>query len=1096
MNDSPDTTGPTPASSPSSPLRLVGVAASAGGLEALSLLVQNLPGKANAAYIVAQHMSPTHKSLLTSLLSHETRLPAVEIDGDVAPEPDTIYVAPPNWDVVVEDGMIRLKRPSSHPATPKPSADRLFQSLAEEAREAAVGIVLSGTGSDGSYGVKSLREAGGITIAQSRETAKYDGMPASAVATGCIDLSLSPQQIGEHLQRILDRAGDVETLQKLDVAGGELSELLQILRAKTRVDFSDYKVNTVKRRILRRMTALGIEEYEDYVDHCRRQEEEVDILFRDLLISVTRFFRDPEQFEHLAREIERLVERAGDRIIRVWVAGCATGEEAYTIAILLAEALGGLEELTKERVQIFATDIDERALEVASRGEYPVNATQDIPERLADRYFDVDGNTMRVKRPLRAVTLFSRHNIFQDPPFIHLDLISLRNLLIYFNAPLQEKVLSRMLYALAPSGLLFLGTAESVANLDVRLEARTGADRVFAKRSGVAATQASFLTGSATLPTRQRNREAVSAEVEENALRYEQLVRSVAPTGFFATRQGRIVRILGDISPYIEITEKGALSLNTRMLRRPFRDEATSLTALTLKQRVRRAGRWHEFEPGTGDNRVQLECFPVPNQSGGEDLVLFSIVTRLDQPVERNVEGLSETEQRDYITRLENELARTRDALQQTVEQLQTSNEELQSVNEEMQSTNEELQATNEELETSNEELQSTNEELITVNEEMQVSAAELQSVSTELLAILAASPYVLLVVDTALIVRRASDRAKTFCGIEDLPPSGVHLGACRLPEGFPNLVELASEVLRTREQITCPAEASDSIYGLTVTPYFDSLGFLMGLTISTLEFDSRPFRATAERMWQLAGIAYWRLNMRTRALTFSPGVSEIYGIPPNEAAPSVEEAINYYHPDDRERVNAALNRCLDTGEAFTFEARLMPRGGGVRHVQSAGALVRDAAGEPSFVVGGFQDVSARIQNRVLIRNLEEVQDDFGIGSFSYDVENRRAYWTRGFYRLLGFDPERDEPTLDSSLMRVHREDRERVDSAHRATVETGEPFAVTCRILDREDETIWCDFRGRARLNDQNAVSHVYGSLRPLSEDEIRHHLEQADGD
>lgn len=292
-------------------LRVAGIAASAGGLEAVSLLVQNLPRSANAIYVIAQHMSPTHKSVLTSLIARETSLPVVELSRVTEPEAGTIYVTPPDTDVVFEDGKLRLRNPAGHPATPKPSADRLFQSLAKECGENCVGIVLSGTGSDGSYGVQSIREAGGITIAQEPGSAKYDGMPASAIETGCIDLILTPEQIGEHAEKILAKPRDLELLRSAADEPGKLTELFSILMARTQVDFADYKENTLNRRIARRMSALSINDYEKYVDYCRSNVDEVDALHRDLLISVTRFFRDPDQFRKLNDQVEKQLADRG-----------------------------------------------------------------------------------------------------------------------------------------------------------------------------------------------------------------------------------------------------------------------------------------------------------------------------------------------------------------------------------------------------------------------------------------------------------------------------------------------------------------------------------------------------------------------------------------------------------------------------------------------------------------------------------------------------------------------------------------------------------------------------------------------------------------
>ena len=460
--------------------RMIGIASSAGGLEAISLLVQNLPQNANAVYVVAQHMSPTHKSVLSTLIARETRLQVQELETETRPEPDTIYVTPPNTDVTYLNGTLWLRHPSGHAASPKPSADRLFKCLAAECGEHCMGIVLSGTGSDGSYGVQAIREAGGITIAQEPATAKYDGMPTSAIETGCIDLTLSPEQIGTHLEKILARPRNFEALRDLMDTPSPLGDLFGILLARTQVDFRDYKENTLNRRVARRMTALGIDSYDAYVDYCRSNADEVDALHRDLLISVTRFFRDPHQFHHLKSELKETFASRTTGPIRIWIVGCATGEEAYSVAIIIAELLGGISALAKRNVQVFATDIDQRAIEVARRGVYPITAAGDVPAELLPDYFVVGETDITVRPELRAVTLFSHHNVFQDPPFINVDLVSIRNLLIYFNLSLQERVLSRLHYALSSTGLLFLGTSESVGEMGCSLRRGRGPTRSLA----------------------------------------------------------------------------------------------------------------------------------------------------------------------------------------------------------------------------------------------------------------------------------------------------------------------------------------------------------------------------------------------------------------------------------------------------------------------------------------------------------------------------------------------------------------------------------------------------------------------------------------
>ena len=355
-----------------------------------------LPTDLDVAYIVVQHMSPHHKSLMTELVARQTSLVVQDVTDGLEPEPNVIYVTPPKTDIIYDGEKLRLMPPSHEVASPKPSVDRFLLSLADKHGERSMAIILSGTGTDGAYGVQAIREAGGITIAQDTDSAKYDGMPMAAMQTGCVDLILRPFEIGTHLQKILTSPRDFDAFRQDSSEKNASSDLLQILLARTRVDFREYKQTTINRRIERRMMALGIENHEEYTQFCRVNPNAVDALFKDLLISVTRFFRDKSEFEQLKELLPALLQKKDNRPFRVWIAGCATGEEAYSIAILLSEALGGANVPLKDHVQIFATDIDKDALDVARKGVYGLAALNDIPKSLADRYFIQQNDGIRV----------------------------------------------------------------------------------------------------------------------------------------------------------------------------------------------------------------------------------------------------------------------------------------------------------------------------------------------------------------------------------------------------------------------------------------------------------------------------------------------------------------------------------------------------------------------------------------------------------------------------------------------------------------------------------------------------------------------------
>lgn len=1062
----------------------VGIGASAGGLEAFSTMVQNLSSDANAVYILAQHMSPTHKSLLTTLISRETLLPVEEIEDETVPKANTIFITPPNKDVVLKDGKLRLLPPSGHPASPKPSADRLFQSLAEEKGEQCVGVVLSGTGSDGSYGVQAIREAGGITIAQDPNSAKYDGMPTSAIDTGCIDLTLSAEQVGQHLTKILSSPRDFDQLRHLNDRPSKMADLFQILLARTQVDFRDYKENTVTRRINRRMVALEIADYDDYVALCRTSAQEVQALHRDLLISITRFFRDDTQFEQLRHEFSTMVADKSRGPFRLWIAGCASGEEVYSIAITLAEALGGLEHLKAAQVQIFATDIDDRALDVARRGSYPITAAADIPAPYVSTYFQERDGRIEVIPELRAITLFSKHNVFQDPPFLNVGFVSVRNVLIYFNPVLQNRVLQRIHYALSPEGLLFLGTSESVGNLESLFETRTGSEKIYAKRKVSIKKAPSFAMesrafGHKTLP--QSNGKSPTGgppPLVENGL-FDTLARSVAPNGFIVSRSGEMVRVFGNISHLIQLTENAPLWVSIRNLYKPLADEIQGLIATALRTGERRSGRWHDID-GREFNQTRSVCFPLPGTDQGDDTVLVALETRTKPAKLPHFEALTSDDQGAYIRRMEIEVAQTRDALQQTVEELQTTNEELQSINEEMQASNEELQATNEELETSNEELQSTNQELITVNEELQANSAELLRVSTELAATLEVVPFPVLVIDQALVVRRASLSAMHRFEIGALPKTGLHLSQCILPKNMTELASICNDVFRYREERRVIFNDERTVKQLSVTPFRNQTDEILGVVVTVINDISTG--EAVDLLQRFGNIGHWQLDLRSNTLFWSDEVFRIHGLDPSSGVPSLEGAVDFYHPDDRTKVSDAMQSCIEAGTPFQFTLRLLRADGHVAIVEAAGTRFQGLNGQAMRVVGIFRNVTEQSRQHQLLDQMQVLQRDVGQAFYSYDLVNEVPFWSADLFTMLGLDPRHHSPSMKSATDIFHHDDRLHIRKQWDGAVATGAPFEIDARVVHTDGSIIICRGHGQTMRDENNVTTHMFGALAKIT--------------
>jgi two-component system CheB/CheR fusion protein len=703
------------AKDPKAPVVVVAIGASAGGLEALREFFAALDDGAGMAFVVVEHMDPTAKSLLCSILMQCTPLPVSEISEGLAIQKDHVYVAPSNALVDIDKAAFRLF-PLEGSAQRRAPIDALFRSLASSFGPRAVSIVLSGAGSDGSVGVQQVANEGGMTIAQEPSTAKYDSMPRSAITTGVIDHVLTPTQMAEEL---LAYVGHVEHLVREEVkaTGFEaiheaLPEICDLLQRATEHNFKHYKTSTLVRRIQRRMQVLRIADVHTYVDGLRGQPEEVMQLFRELLIGVTSFFRDPAAFEVLASEVlAPLIKQRRGEPLRFWVPGCATGEEAYTLAILAREALADAPEAPA--VQIFATDIDERALSVARQGIYPLGITEQVSKERLDRFFVKKGKRYQVAKEIRELCLFSPHNLINDPPFSRLDLISCRNLLIYFGPHLQKKLIPLFHYALRPNGYLFLGPSENVSG-HKELFVPINAKHRISQRKATAINSSALITSSAGYRGSARALDTPNdAAPDLHQLMQRILLDEFAPKAVLVTEEGQILSASGEMERYLTVTE-GTFQNNVIRLARPgLRVGLRSALSEAIKARRKVVHDKVSVQADSGVQRVRLTVQPMPRL--GEEVELFLVVFQdigsLLPREETAQEGFS-AEADSLIEQLERELSSTREDLEKTIQELEGANEELKSSNEELLSMNEELQSANEELETSKEEVQSTNEAL------------------------------------------------------------------------------------------------------------------------------------------------------------------------------------------------------------------------------------------------------------------------------------------------------------------------------------------------------------------------------------------------
>src|SRR5499427_3457322 len=714
-------------------LPIVGIGASAGGVEALEQFFKSLPAGNGLAFVVVTHLPPDRESMLSEILGRATRMPVVDARDGEKVGAEHVYVLPPSAILTIRGGNLQLRRtgPTDRERAP---IDVFFTSLAADQAEHAIGIVLSGGGHDGTLGLKAIKEHGGLTIAQGANVTRprFAEMPSSAVAAGIVDLELPVETIPERIIGYVQNWGSFDTQHR----GDALTTIFNLLRTRTGHDFREYKERTFQRRVQRRMQVVQTTKLEDYAERLQSEPDEVSALFRDLLIGVTDFFRDAAAFQALETlVIPKLFEDKGaDDEVRVWIAGCSTGEEAYSIAILLQEHLE--RSLSPPKVQVFATDIDETAMGVARAARYPASVVKEVsPERLR-RFFVHEAGTYRVVKELRDMCIFSAHSVIRDPPFSRLDLISCRNLLIYLKPSLQAQIVPLFHYALRPSGYLFLGSSENVSRHSELFTSLDRKNRIFRRRDLVARPP---LPLQQFLP--QMRREAAGPEENQSGLLQRSdtlrraantIVEHFAPTFVIVDETGQTLYFSSGTGKYLQPAagppNRDIVAMARPGLRADLR-AALHRAKGTGKRQVR--DRVHVQING-GIQMVSLTVEPIIEGKEIAYGVVFTdrgpISAQHENPRTERAEGQDTT-----VQLIEKELQETKERLQSTIEELETANEEFRSSNEELLSVNEELQSTNEELETSKEELQSVNEELQTVNNELSTKIEELDRANSDL---------------------------------------------------------------------------------------------------------------------------------------------------------------------------------------------------------------------------------------------------------------------------------------------------------------------------------------------------------------------------
>lgn len=835
------------------PPAVVGIGASAGGLEALERFLAHVPPESGLAFVVIQHLDPTHAGILPELLQRATAMPVIAARDRLAVEADHVYVIPPNRDLAIFHGRLQLLEPTA-PRGLRLPIDFFFRALAADCRERAIGVILSGMGSDGTLGLRAIKEQGGLILVQDPATAKFDGMPRSAIATGLADLVAAvdelPRRIAEILQRSPHSTAADETAEgESSPQRSALDKICILLRARTGNDFSLYKKNTLYRRIERRMAIHQLARIDGYVRYLRENPQEVELLFRELLIGVTSFFRDPAAWVSLQEQAlpELLAANPDGNPLRAWVAGCSTGEEAYSLAMVFREAVECLAPEHRPTLQIFATDLDPDAIARARQGVYPPNVASDVSAERLKRFFVEDDNGYRVGKEIREMVVFAPQNAIMDPPFTRLDILTCRNLLIYLGPELQKKLLPLFHYSLKPSGILMLGSAESLGGYGDHFAPIDAKARLF-RRSGDALRGPDLDFPTRHFPTRNVSPMDAAPEPAPNVqmLADHLLLQRFAPAAVLVTAAGDLVYISGRTGKYLE-PAAGKANWNIHaMAREGLRDEISVALPKALRSGEAVVSRGLAVHTDGGVCRVDLTVQPIAEPLALRGMVMVVFADAAEAAPQAQAAGKPRTLQGQREAALQQSLSQTREELQSLREEMQSSQEELKSANEELQSTNEELQSTNEELTTSKEEMQSLNEELQSVNVELQAKVDELSAANNDMKNLLNSTDIATVFLDNALHVRRFTNQAtKLF----KLIPGDVGRPLADIVSSldYPGLLTDAEEVLRTLAFADREAPAGkDRWFQVRIMPYRTLENVIDGVVI-TFNDISRAKRLEAE---------------------------------------------------------------------------------------------------------------------------------------------------------------------------------------------------------------------------------------------------------
>ncbi len=812
----------------------MGIGASAGGLEALELFLANVPAESGMAFVIIQHLDPTHKGVLVELLQRDTSMQVFQVKDRMRVEPNCVYIIPPNKDMSILHGILHLLDPVA-PRGLRLPIDFFFRALADDQQEHSIGVILSGMGSDGTLGLRAIKEKAGAVFVQKPDSAKFDSMPRSVIDAGLADVTAPvealPGKIISYLQHIplitKPEPGDDS------ISQSALEKIVIVLRGQTGHDFSLYKNTTLYRRIERRMGLHQINKIASYVRFLQENPQEVELLFRELLIGVTNFFRDPEAWQQLKTEVlpALLAARTSNQALRAWIPACSTGEEAYSLAILFNEALEKLKPTRNITLQIFATDLDKHAIDKAREGVFPANIAADVSAKRLERFFVKVERGYRVAKFIRDMVIFAPQNIIMDPPFTKLDIVSCRNLLIYLTPELQKKLLPLFHYSLNPGGFLFLGSAETTGGFTNLFAPLAGKTRLYRRLASAVTTE--LVEFPATFVAAQTASPAAPPEPPANlqTLADQLLLQKHSPAAVLTNNKGDILYTSGRTGKYLEPAAGKANWNIFVMAREGLSYELTGAFQKAVRQRETLTLRNLTVDTNGEKQVVNITIEPLGEKNALQGMVMI-VFTDVAANLKTKTTG-KPTKRMERMAELKQELENARQEVQSIREEMQSSQEELKSTNEEMQSTNEELQSTNEELTTSKEEMQSLNEELHTVNQELEIRLDELSHTNNDMKNLLDSTDIATLFLDNNLCVRRFTSETSK---VTKLIPGDIGRPITDIASAllYTELAEDARQVLRTLEKIEKQISTPDgNWFAARILPYRTMENMIDGVVIT-----------------------------------------------------------------------------------------------------------------------------------------------------------------------------------------------------------------------------------------------------------------------